>query len=103
MNNTETLRADFRDWLSHPLTDTFVKIITKQHDNYLNYASQQTFNTYYKKDLSEQATLGYGKADGIKTILAIIENCKPSLENPIEKAEENIEGLFQETFGGEND
>ena len=109
MKDFENLKADFRDWLTLPLTKTFIDITSKEYQRHISYANTATFESYYKKELSEQATLAYGKADGIATIMKLMEICKD--EEPETK---NIDGkevityptidvLFKQTFEIEND
>lgn len=116
MKDLTNLKADFRDWLTLPLTKTFMDILTAQKQTHLDFANHAAFKSYYKKELSEQATLAYGKVDGIDTILSLMETCKyeePVTEitksnDPAKEREEVItypiiDALFQQTFEPEND
>lgn len=114
MTDSTNLKADFRDWLTLPLTKIFVEILTNERDRHLEYGNQASFQSYYKKELSEQATLAYGKADGISTILDLMETCKdeePVIRNlnlegkdiPEITTYPTIDELFQQTFEPDND
>jgi len=94
MNNDQNLKADFKDWLTHPLTKVFVQILERQKEDHLNYANEATFKSYYKKEINEHAILAYGKADGISVVLGIIDSCKSDSQV--------IDNLFQQAFE-END
>ena len=86
----ENLKADFKDWLTHPLTKVFVKILAAQRNMYLKVAQDTTYKSYYKKEINDQSTLLFGKADGIDTVLDLLQSCKESSES--------IDQLFQQTF-----
>jgi len=109
MKELETLKADFRDWLTLPLTKTFVKIISAQKQNHIDFANQASYQSYYKKETSEQSTLAYGKADGIDTILSLMETCKEeepqttTINGEEVKTYPTIDALFEQAFGGENE
>jgi len=98
------LEKDFKDWLSLPLTKTFVELLTTQKERLVNYANNESFQSYHKKQISEQATLAYGKADGISTILGLIESCsEDELETQLLEGESitnypTIHSLFQQTY-----
>lgn len=93
----EILRVDFKNWLNHPLTDKFVEIITNHKDQLFKFATDMTFKSYYKKEISEQAVLAYGKADGIQEILGMLKNCKE------DEKDETLKSLLTEIFGEEDD
>ena len=109
MKDLTSLKTDFRDWLTLPITKTFVEILTSRMETMLDHANQSTYQTYYKKELSDQVTLAYGKADGIQTILSLMEDCKDDKpETKTINGEEittypTIDDLFQQTFEPEND
>jgi len=109
MKDSTTLKSDFRDWLTLPLTKTFVQILTAQQQKFLEYANKASFLSYHKKEISDQATTAYGKADGIQTALNLMEIIKD--EEPVKETKDGEEiitypitdDLFQQTFEPEND
>jgi len=107
MQETYIKQADFKDWLTLPLTKTFIKILTNQKEQYLNRANNITAQEYFKKGLNETATILYGKADGVQTVLQLMEDCKEDtqLTRTINNEEVAIypviNELFEQTFGEE--
>lgn len=69
-------KEDFRDWLSHPLTELFVKILDGLREEYRSDALDQVYNEYYKKEINDAAMVLFGKADGLDTLLSMLEDCK---------------------------
>lgn len=69
-------KEDFRDWLSHPLTELFVKILDAMREDYRKNAFDQVYNEYYKKEINDAAMVLFGKADGIDTLMSMLEDCK---------------------------
>lgn len=98
MTNTESIQTDFKDWLTHPTTKIFIEILEKQKEIFLDYANSSSFNSYHKKEISDQAVTAYGKADGILTILSLLEGCKDK-----EAGEDTIKGVFEQVFGGDDE
>lgn len=86
----QILKEDFKGWLIHPLTKVFVEILNTQRKEVLVAANELSYSEYYKKEKNETAIALYGKADGLETIIAIIDDCK--------EIEENIETLFKQTL-----
>ena len=109
MTDLKNLKADFRDWLTLPQTKTFMEILTHRANLFLDTANTASSQTYHKKEKDEQITLFYGKADGIKTILALMVDCKEeepeikTVEGEEVKTYPTIDELFQQTFEPEND
>ena len=97
-------QADFRDWLSLPLTQTFIDILLAEQEKIYQGANQYTFKNYHKKELDQTAVSLYGKVDGMGTVLSILETCKE--EEPVieiidgqeVKTYPTIDGLFQQTY-----
>ena len=88
----ENLAKDFVDWIDHPLTKKFREILELQKSNLLTEANTLSFKNYHKTDKEEirdAITLRYGKADGIITILSLMESCKDL---------DIVRDLFQQTF-----
>ncbi len=85
-----------------------MEILSAQKQDYIDFANQASYQSYYKKEISGQSTLAYGKADGIDTILSLMETCKE--EEPVMETIEGeevityptIDALFQQTFEPKN-
>tara|TARA_R110002126_G_scaffold34109_2_gene106030 strand:- start:144 stop:473 length:330 start_codon:yes stop_codon:yes gene_type:complete len=106
LKDVNIMYADFKDWLTLPLTQAFMEGLTKRKDLLLENAAELTYQTYYKKEVNETATLMLGKADGIITILAAMEDCKnDNLEEDNQKIAtyHTIHDLLQQPFKTEND
>jgi len=110
MKDLTNLKTDFRDWLTLPLTKTFIQLLEAEEAKLYKGANQYTFANYHKKELDPTAVTAYGKIDGIQAVLSILEACKEDEPEMVknEDGEEittypTIDALFEQAFEKEND
>lgn len=109
MKDLTSLKTDFRDWLTLPMTKTFIELLIAEQDKLYKGANQYTFKNYHKKELDKIAVTTYGKVDGIRSVIAILETCKEEepeitiIEGKEVKTYPTINGLFEQAFEPETE
>lgn len=104
LKDVNILYADFKDWLTHPLTKVFITALDQRKDEFINRASALASKDYHKKEINDTVTLLYGKADGINTILSMMEDCQEDdiaiaeIDNKKVSTYHTIHELLQQPF-----
>ena len=76
MKDLTNLKTDFRDWITLPLTKTFIQLLEAEKAKLYKGANQYTYVNYHKKELDPTAVTAYGKVDGISAVLSILKACQ---------------------------